>query len=375
LRDLYDHLAPINSLILGQTLRKQGRVQVDAAKKRSREARSSFIQVGALWTNSLFGDAFGFNYATPLVASTRNGFVPFEGFDGERPLTLWLNGGGAFTPGRGSEITTGYDTYGYNATIGADYRFSDAFLVGILIGYGGTRTDFNAGGVKNESDSFAGGVYAAGHVGGWFYSGALSASSDSHSLKRGIYAAPDSPLNGNYKGTPGGETFAVSLETGYEWRAYAEKGANWSFGPVFGIQYLHSNIDAYTESGFTGGAQPWQRLDVGKQSMESFTTSAGLQISKLINLDSLTLLPEFRASWIHEFNDDAPGITAKMNIPGVRQFTVQGIKPTKDYTNIAFGLSLSLSERASLSAEYDCYLFLKNEDPTHQVSATLRFSF
>ncbi|MDR1497960.1 MAG: autotransporter domain-containing protein [Puniceicoccales bacterium] len=375
LRELYDHLAPINTLILGQTLRKQGRSQVDAAKRRSREARSSFIQVGALWTNSLFGDAFGFNYATPLVASAPGGFVPFEGFDGERPLTLWLNGGGAFTPGRGNEITSGYDTYSYNATVGADYRFSDVFLVGVLIGYGGTRTDFNTGGVKNESDSFAAGLYTAGHARGWFYSGALSVSSDSHSLKRGVSSSTISQLNGRYKGSPDGSTFAASFETGYEWRAYGSKGADWSFGPVFGVQYLSSSIDAYTENGSTTDSEPWQRLSVGKQDIESFTTSAGFQISRLVNLDSLTLLPELRVSWIHEFNDDTPNITARMNIPGVRQFSVQGIKPTQDYTNVALGVSLSLSERASLTATYDCYLFIKNEDPTHSISATLRFSF
>jgi uncharacterized protein YhjY with autotransporter beta-barrel domain len=375
LRSLYDQLSPLNSVVLSQTLRQQNNAQVSALRSRTREARSSFIPSGSFWTNTLFGDSFGFNYSTPLVAAGNNGFYAFEGYNEENPVTLWLNGGGSYTPGKRNTISTGYDSYAYSAAIGVDYRFGNAFLLGVFAGYSGSQTDFNTSGLKNENDSVLGAVYAAGNIKGLYYSALAGYSSESYTLKRNLQYGEDALLNGSHKGKPDGATFLTSAEIGYEWKSFSAKGDTWAFGPSLSLQYYHSTVDSYTESG-NNTYTDWQRLSVGKQTYESFTTRLGLQVSKLVNFSLVALLPEVRGAWIHEFNDDAENIGARLStVPGAGVFSIQGIKPTKDYGTFGAGLSLRFSDHVNASLDYDCYVFLKDVDPVHQFTGTLRISF
>jgi subtilisin family serine protease/uncharacterized protein YhjY with autotransporter beta-barrel domain len=382
LRGLYDQLGPLNSVVLGQTLRQQVRGQVGAARQRAREARSTFIPAGSFWTNTLFGDSYGFNYSAPLIASTNNGFIPFTPFDGydeASPVTLWLNGNGSFTPGKANAITAGYDTYTANGAIGIDYRFANELLVGIFVSAGYSTTDFNNSGIKNESDTVAGAIYAAGHLrglstssGSLHYNAVAGISADSHILKRNIAQGIGSDLNGAHKGKPDGTTTFASAEIGYEWTTFSRTQDGWSFGPSLAVQYYHSSIDGYTET----GTNNWQRLAVGKQAYESFTTQLGFSISKLYNFSAVSVLPEFRASWIHEFNDDAKDIGARLaSVPGARAFSIQGIAPTSDYASVGVGFSLRFSDHVSGTLDYDCYLFQDDVNPAHQLTATLRISF
>jgi len=357
LASLYDQLAPTNSLILGETLRQQLRAPVSALRSRSREARSGFIQPGALWTNPLFGDSVGFN------------FNSYNGRNDETPVTLWANGGGSYAPGKKNETTRGYDTYGYSVTLGIDYRFNPCFLIGALAGISGTETDFNTSGLRNSGDSIFFGVYAAGSAGGWFYNGMVAGSADSYSLKRDITAV--SAAAGHFKGKPSGSTFFANFETGWEWRH-----EGWAFGPIAGIQYSRSDINAYTES---GDAEAWQRLRVGKQKIDSLTSSLGFRISKVFHFSSISILPEIRASWLHEFEDGQRKVHATFNIPneGAWGATLDASKTARDYFNGSAAFTFLLRENIPFSLEYDVFAFQSNPPPPpqHQISATLRVSF
>ena len=368
LRHFYDVTMPYNNVVLHQTLQQQVRGQANAFKSRAREARSTFIQPASLWSSPLFGNAYGFNHSASLPSS---GSLPYSSYREETPVTLWLNGGASYSPGRGNTSSSSYDSYGYNATVGADYRFSNQFLIGALIGYSGSETDFQTSGIKNEGGSILFGTYAAGHAKGFYYNLLLGASTDSHTLKRDVYFAGGSELNGRFRGKPDGLTFVESAEIGFEWRTEETLGRNaWAFGPTLAIQYFYSSIDAYTESG-----PSWQRLTVDKQKLESFTTSLGWRVSHTINFRSATLQPEIHAVWIHEFLDDTRDITSAIQAPGAQKFTIHSTKPSRDYANIGVNLSVLLTENLTITGEYDCYFLQKNMDPTHQVSATLRYSF
>ncbi|MDR2512190.1 MAG: autotransporter domain-containing protein [Puniceicoccales bacterium] len=369
LRHFYDVTMPYNNVVLHQSLQQQVRGQTNAFKSRAREARSAFIQPASLWSNPLFGDAYGFNYSSALSSNPNSSL--YSNYRDEAPVTLWLNGGASFAPGRGNAASSSFDSYGYNATIGADYCFSEQFLLGALIGYSGTDTDFQASGIKNEGTSILFGAYAAGHARGFYYNLLLGASTDSYTLKRDVFFANASDLNGRFRGKPNGLTFVESAEIGFEWRSPETLGGNtWAFGPTLSLQYYYGSIDAYTESG-----PSWQRLTVDKQKLESLTTSLGWRASRIFNFRAATLQPEIHAAWIHEFFDDARDITSAIQVPGAQKFTIHGIKPARDYANIGLNLSVLLSGSLTITGEYDCYFFQKNMDPTHQVSATLRYSF
>jgi subtilisin family serine protease/uncharacterized protein YhjY with autotransporter beta-barrel domain len=369
----YDQLAPTNSLVLGETVRQQLRAPVTALRSRSREARTGFFQPGSLWSDPLFGDTVGFN------------FNSYNGQNEETPATLWANGGGSISKGKRNETTRGYDTYGYSVTVGADYRFHPAAHFGVLASFTGTETDFNTTGIKNSGDSIFGGLYAIGHASGFFYSALVGGSSDSYSLKRNLTAIAND-LNsgidgatGRFKGTPDGSTLLATAEIGWEWRV-----DGWSFGPIAAIQYSKTEIDDYTESGGSPAIGledwgAWQRLTVGKQTIESLTTSLGLRCSKLFSLAGVSVLPEIRASWIHEFENDRRDIHATFNIPtaGAWSFVQQGVKPATDYINASAAFSILIRENISVTLEYDVFVYQQSNQPPpqHQISATFRISF
>ncbi|MDR3229126.1 MAG: autotransporter domain-containing protein [Puniceicoccales bacterium] len=363
LQTLYDQLSPLNSVILGQSLKQQLRAPLTAIRARARDSRGSFLQPGSLWTNPLFGGSYSYNFSAPLIASNNSEFSPYTGHSVDYPVTLWLNGGASFTPGKKNNVTTGYDTYGFHGAIGFDYRFSEAFAIGVTAGYSGISTDFNTTGVKSESDSIFLAAYATGSASGWYYTGSAGGTFDGYSLKRSTTALGDA--GGSFKGSPDGNSFFASFETGYEWLV-----DGWAFGPLAGVDYSHSSIDSYRE-----GGDSWQNLAVDKQTIKSLVTRLGARVNRTFDFDFLSFQPELRAEWVHEFEDDARSIGAVFNVPGARRFAVQSLTPTKDYANVGLSLSFLISRRVTLTAEYDCFLFVKDTDPTHQVSATLRFSF
>ncbi|MDR0536293.1 MAG: autotransporter domain-containing protein [Puniceicoccales bacterium] len=373
LRQLYTHLAPANSIVLEQSLRQKARAQTGAVRNRAREARASFIQNASIWTQSLFGgDSIGFNYSQPA-----------GNYDPDHPFTIWLNGGGAYTPAKSNKNTAGYDSLAYNAAIGADYRVASGLLLGLSLAYSGDQTDFKDSGMKNNSDSVLGAVYAAGNVGGIHYNGLAGYSTDSHTLKRNVNMG-DSELTGSHKGTPGGGTFLASVEVGYEWttrgadrfgRSGESRDNFWSYGPSLAFQYYRSTVDSYTEKG-DNLYSDWQRLSVGSQTYESLSTQLGFSISRVINLETLTILPEVRASWIHEFKTGEQQISSRFaSVPGAESFVIQGNKPTSDYASFGAGITFRLFDSANASLNYDCYAFLKDTNPVHQVAATFRVNF
>lgn len=360
----YNSMMPVNAMTVGEDMVRQMRAQSGAMRSRVNEARRGALQPGSVFTNFLFGDSYGFNYAAhPLIASTGYGYIPFDGPDIEQRFTVWVNGGGSYAKGRDTATNPGYDAYGYNGTIGFDYLISPQALVGVLVGYSSTQSDSNLSGTENDNDSILGAVYAAGSTEGFFYSGMVGYGVDGYSFKRRVDLGGGAVSD--YQAKPDGNSWMGYLEVGYEWHP-----EDWTFGPTLSLQYIRGEIDGYTETG-TGAFG----LTVDDQTFESLTSTLGWRVGKVVHWEAMTILPEVRVGWIHEFENSSHDITSMMSVPGAGKFTVKGANPTNNYANLGASVGMALSPNATMSLHYDCYVFLKDANPTHQASATFRLSF
>jgi len=226
--------------------------------------------------------------------------------------------------------------------------------------------------LKNESDSIFAALYITGAAGGWYYNASAGATINSYNFKRStsvlgaanINAAGDA-IGGNFRGQPDGNSFFASIETGYEWMH-----EGWAFGPYAGADYSTSNVDAYSD-----GPENTLSLHVDKQTIDSFTTRVGFRVNRTFNAAALSIQPEIHAEWIHEFEDGKRNITSALNISGAQRFAIAANPNTKDYANTGLAVSFLISRQVTLTAEYDCTLFVNDVDPAHQASVTLRVSF
>ena len=99
-------------------------------------------------------------------------------------------------------------------------------------------------------------------------------------------------LPGPATGSPDGNFHTLEFNTGLNFR-----NAGFVHGPFGQIRWLDGEIDAYTEVG--PGA-----LAIPETDYESLATQLGYQASYPVPMGSGTFVPQARAAWEHEFEDD-----------------------------------------------------------------------
>jgi outer membrane autotransporter protein len=135
-----------------------------------------------------------------------------------------------------------------------------------------------------------------------------------------------------------------NLDGGYDFH----KG-NWTFGPVVGVQYVHLDVDSYSEDGADSlGAN----LSVNKQQADSLRSRFGGHVSYLFQTGKIVLTPHLDATWQHEFMDGSTGIGAQIvNVTG-SPFLVTTPNPSRDSALVDCGLTADLSGTVSVFGDY-----------------------
>ncbi|MBK1827233.1 autotransporter outer membrane beta-barrel domain-containing protein [Haloferula rosea] len=98
-------------------------------------------------------------------------------------------------------------------------------------------------------------------------------------------------------GSPDGSTHTVDFNTGLTFR-----GTRISHGPYAGIRWIDGEIDGYQEFGPGGGAL------FPSQDIESLATTLGYSVSGNFAGGGGTWVPQLRAAWEHEFEDNTGNV-------------------------------------------------------------------
>lgn len=298
-------------------------------------------------------------------------------------LGVFLTGGIGFGEKDPTSELDGFDFDVYGVTIGADYRITEGFIVGIGLGSSFFDADFNnteesPSGQELDTDTYSVSVYSTyypterafvdliGTVGFGDYDSRRRVIIESETA----VPSEDLSLDGDFDGF----SFGVSGEAGYN----IPLGGAFTLTPMGGLDYTHLDIDGFTETGVdpvTGGASPLA-FTFGDSDADSFMATVGLQLERPFSIAGGVLVPTVRTTWVFELTDDDDGasVVYAADPTGLSAFSLSTEDKDENYGVVEAGLSLTLPNELSLFAEYGTVVALEDFE-IHTVTAGLRKTF
>ena len=247
----------------------------------------------------------------------------------------------------------GHDFDAVGGAAGLDLMIVGDMLAGLFVGYADSETDVDNENSRLRTDSYFGGVYAggtwgAGALGEGFLDALLTAGYQDHDSRRSL--------------TPvGGAGHASADYDGYTLGGRLTLGSRMPLDsieltPSLGLDVVSVHTDDFTENGGGGANQI-----VEDETTTSVRGSIGLALSRTFQADDTVIMPEARARYVRELNDDsqqlsvattgAPGTVSRLNSPEV----------DRDSVSLGAGLGVRVTPRFGLRLDYSALL---NADQT-----------
>ena len=259
---------------------------------------------------------------------------------------------------------TGSASDTYAAQAGIDRRLDDRWLVGVSINYAHSELDFDNGAGGNLGDADVDTLRVGPYVG--FADGPWSADA---SLTVG-YQRNDATRRVPGAGVGTGEAFDSDYDS-YDLAAFVGGGYRvdldgWQVTPRVSVQYLHGETDGYTESGGPGA------LVVDDADFDTLRATAGLSVSRLLDLGQMRLMPRLEVGYAYPLLDDDNDLSARF-VGGSTGFTLAAAGNDGDSVFYGAGLTALVNDRTALDLDYFGETSDDNQIDTLRLS--LRFTF
>ena len=274
---------------------------------------------------------------------------------------VWVQANGIFANAAGTNGGSSYNFQNGGFLAGADYQWSENFVTGVYAGYQGTYSKYDGGG-KTVINGVDFGLYAGYHNGGFYADAIVGGGSSSYEVNRPIKF---STVDRTATSRPDGGQFTTYLGFGYDWEI-----GNFTLGPILSGQYTYAGIAPFTESG--AGALD---LAVGQQNANSLRTSLGGRVAYTWKLsEKISLIPEGRLFWQHEFLENSRDIASTLDGGNGPGFNYTTSAPSRDAVFAGVGISAQFGERWTANLYYNAD-FGRQDYISHSVSAGLNFKF
>ena len=270
-------------------------------------------------------------------------------------LGFFITGVGEFTKLGDTANARGYDLTTGGFTLGVDYRLTPNFALGVMAGYARTGIDLSRNG-RITVDGGKLGIYATYFTGGFYADAAVTGGLNGYETRR-------TALRGTARGSENGGEINALFATGYDW-----KTGGLTVGPTASFQYTHIGIDSFTEH---GSLAP---LSYGAQRAESLRSAVGAKASYDWHIGGVTVKPEVRASWQHEYADSDYAFSARFAQRAGGTFSVNGPEKDRDSLLLGAGVAVLWNERTSTYVYYDGELARSNYS-SNNVSGGVRLAF
>lgn len=306
---------------------------------------------------------------------------------------LGIFANGTFTGGDKDATSreAGFDFKTFGATLGADYRFTNNFVLGVAFNYMSTNIDFDTlsflstpagGGIDTRSFGFS--IYGTYYVSNQFYVDSIVNFGWNHYDidRRIIYAIPATDragtlipgtittVNQTAQGDTHSAQYSFSVGAGYDFHVQG-----FTVTPLVRLEYIKLNIDGYQEAMHNTAPGFGLALAFEGQDVESLLSVLGGQASYAISTGVGVLLPQVRAEWRHELKNDARTITSRfVHDPTRTPLALVTDGPDRDFFTL--GASLSTTFRGGVAAfvSYETVLGLA-QVTAHNVVGGIRFEF
>ncbi|WP_445371481.1 autotransporter outer membrane beta-barrel domain-containing protein [Methylomonas sp. HW2-6] len=270
------------------------------------------------------------------------------------PFGISISGGGGFGDRNDARGQTGFDINTQHANAILDYRFDEQFAGGLSLGYLHSDRDFNFNSGYLNSDAYRVAPFLVYSPSANSYVSVLAGYSrlefDSlRNVNAGL--ANDSITISGAAASYGADQFFTSLGAGYlaqmEWFNLR--------GFVRG-DYSHTEIDGYQETGAVMSSGGNATISMNGQTLDSFTTTMGAEISRAFSVPSLytVFIPRFRAEWVHEFENRRRQIDA--TLAGIQLTGLSTSAPERNWVNLATGVQMLLPQNITAFVDYEALL-------------------
>ncbi|MDR4467773.1 MAG: autotransporter outer membrane beta-barrel domain-containing protein [Nitrospira sp.] len=284
--------------------------------------------------------------ASPLYATLANSGGSSATFATSSP-SRW-NGLGFFGSGQVQALdrnvgsfTDGYRSTIYGLTVGADYRFTNQLVAGLMGNYAYSGGSFTGGG-RFSTNSYGGLVFASLQptdktfiqlTVGYARNNYLVTRQATAILEAGAGECVDFVCNvrGPASSNSNGDVVNGGIFAGYDLPL-----GRFTVGPRVGIHYTHTHISSFTENGSTG-----LELRYDPQNIHSLQSVIGVQGFAAFRTAVGMLVPHVNADYIHEFANSQRLINVQFaedfrTTP--TRFTFQNDVPVRNYFNLGTGL-------------------------------------
>jgi outer membrane lipase/esterase len=274
------------------------------------------------------------------------------------PFTVYA--GGTFLAGNSSDLPAapGFSYDGGSGLLGLEYSVNRHLILGLAGSFTTMEAELNSGG-NVGADVIHGAAYLSYATRAWFVD-ALAAYGviDLDLARPGTIETVRSSTNGS--------ALAVAARSGYLFDFGKVRA-----GPIAGLTYVHARIDGYTETGSDPSA-----MDIGSQTVDSLTGSAGLRFLAPFQAGGTLFVPYLNVTLEHHFGSDTAELTSSLaGSGGTQPLTVSF--PTfgaRDYGKVEGGLTVELAPEASVSLS-GASTFARDDGHDYRVSAGLNYRF
>jgi outer membrane autotransporter protein len=134
-------------------------------------------------------------------------------------------------------------------------------------------------------------------------------------------------------------------------QAFAELGYNLGSGRLSAEPFANLGYQRYSRNGYREKGGP-AALDVESQSQDNFTSTFGVRLAHLSQLDNgMSLTPRGSLGWRHTYGD-VGNSTRQAFLSGGSGFNVEGSALDRDSLMLEAGLDLGVSARQSVGIGY-----------------------
>jgi outer membrane autotransporter protein len=261
--------------------------------------------------------------------------------------TGMIDRGGASADG----ISPGFDFRSASITAGVDYRFNDAFVGGLALGYANNNSDLDSNAGKVDVDSYSLNAYFTWYHNNDFYvEGSVVADWLNYDLNRNIayqiasLTGGTTNVNQTASASPDGKQYSLSLAIGHDFN----RGA-WTFSPYVRGIYTHVSLDGFSET-MSDPTAPGAGLgtEVDSRSFTSELGVLGARFTRTISMDWGVLVPNALVEWNHEFKDDPQTVVTRfLADPTQTPIFVTDPRIDQNYFNLGIGLNAILPKGRS----------------------------
>ena len=257
--------------------------------------------------------------------------------------TVWTQGIGEFSTLHGTSQAPGQSSSLGGGLVGIDTAVDPATRVGVSLGAASGNSSVQGLGQSGTLNAYALGLYG----GRWF--GKLGFDAE-------VMGAYNTSNSSRYIGITGltakGNTsgFAEGISGAARYRM--DEGFA-TVEPQLGLEYAHSSLSGYTETG--GGTA---NLMVGSVTQNNLRSGLGAEVFRAFSdPQGHTIVPEFRAAWLHQYLDTAAHVTESLAAAPSASFGTTGLNVGRDAALLEGGLSYKAPDTSfTLYVQYDATL-------------------